>query len=387
MKIATILFTYNRAYHTKQVIDSLSKNTILPEKLFIFHDGLKNTHKQDEWLMVKKIIHGVDFCPVEIIESDVNKGLAKSVIDGLNYVLEQYDAVIVLEDDCVTAPNFMRFMYQALKKYEMCAKVYCVSGYAWNIELEPDEYDAYFNGRISSWGWGTWKDRWEQYTQDNDIVKNLSMDKEKSRALAAWGKDLPAMLDNRIKGKNNSWAVYWALDVIEKNGLCLCPYKSLVQNVGFDGTGVHCYYDREHIDVLDYVTIENFRLPEADKIKNIVYKAFCSLYGSRLSNNEPDAKKENAVVYALGNFFNRFENELCDTYNIVALCDKNKQGCYYAGYKIIGPSDIVKYSEYKIIIMLQDKKNAVEVQTQLAEEYNIPLKNIIFGVDLYKILS
>ena len=59
MKIATILFTYNRSEHTKKVLDALKENSVLPEKLYVFQDGLKiETHKEEwekvngEWGMV-----------------------------------------------------------------------------------------------------------------------------------------------------------------------------------------------------------------------------------------------------------------------------------------------------------------------------------------------
>lgn len=42
MRIATIIFAYNRSYHVGKVIEALEKNTIRPEKLFIFQDGFKN---------------------------------------------------------------------------------------------------------------------------------------------------------------------------------------------------------------------------------------------------------------------------------------------------------------------------------------------------------
>ena len=43
MKVGTILLTYARPKHTKQVLDALRNNTVLPEKLYIFQDGEKET--------------------------------------------------------------------------------------------------------------------------------------------------------------------------------------------------------------------------------------------------------------------------------------------------------------------------------------------------------
>ena len=56
MKVATIIFTYNRSVHTEKVLTALRENKILPEKLFLFQDGLKNELHRDEWNKVNRLI-------------------------------------------------------------------------------------------------------------------------------------------------------------------------------------------------------------------------------------------------------------------------------------------------------------------------------------------
>ena len=113
MKIATILFTYNRSWHTDKVLKALCQNYVLPEKLFIFQDGIKRKEHEKEWKKVNLLINNVDFCPVEIIVSKENKGLAKSILSGIKYVFQNYDSIIVLEDDCVPTifTYFLNFSY------------------------------------------------------------------------------------------------------------------------------------------------------------------------------------------------------------------------------------------------------------------------------------
>lgn len=239
MKIGTILFVYHRSIHTKKVLEALKENSVLPQKLYIFQDGIKSSTNLSEWEKVNGIIRGVNWCNTEIQVSDKNKGLAKSIVSGINYVLQECEAVIVLEDDCVPHKEYMNFMVSALETYQKQQKVYSVSGYAWDVNLQQKEEDAYFNGRICSYGWGTWKDRWCQYEEDYRIVTKLKNDLELGKKLQVWGKDLEEILVGNIQGKCDSWAAFWALKVIEKGGYCLSPYKQFIHNVGFDGSGVH----------------------------------------------------------------------------------------------------------------------------------------------------
>ena len=240
MRIATLLFTYNRSFHTGQVLNALRQNTEMPEKLFVFQDGVKQDKDLSEWKKVNDIINNIDWCDNEIIVSDYNKGLADSVISGIEYVFREYDAIIVLEDDCVPFYSFMTFMNESLQTYRDNKEVYSVSGYAYPIEIANNGWDAYFCRRASSWGWGTWKNRWAYYRQDYKILGRIKNDAELAEQLHFWGEDLEGQLLGNVYGKYNSWAVFWACTVIEQKGFCLSPYKSLIKNIGFDGTGVHC---------------------------------------------------------------------------------------------------------------------------------------------------
>lgn len=237
MRIGTIIFTYHRSKHTKSVLDALAKNSILPEKLYIFQDGVKETTNISEWNEVRRIIEEVDWCDTQVHIAKENIGLSQSVSYGVSSVLEECDAAIILEDDCVPDEHFMRFMVSALEKYQKRSEVYSVSGYAWDISLPKGEGDAYFNRRACSFGWGTWKDRWSQYEEDYGILKRIRKDPAAMKRLSVWGNDLETMLENKLEGNNDSWAVFWALKIIEKGGYCLNSCQQLIHNIGFDGSG------------------------------------------------------------------------------------------------------------------------------------------------------
>ena len=274
MKIATLLFTYNRSYHTEQVLTALSRSPILPQKLFIFQDGLKQGSDDSEWKKVNNLIHNIDWCESEIIVSDYNKGLAASIVSGINYAFKDYDAVIVLEDDCVPTTNFISFMQQCFEKYQSNKDVYCVSGYSWPIKLDKKQYDVYGCGRISSWGWGTWKEKWLIYDKDYELVKNMKQKELTSKNLAMWGSDLEETVVGNVRGDCDSWAVFWALNVILKEGICINPYESLISNIGFDSSGVHCgITDRFNVKTSNEEK-EKFHLPESIGFSNKVKEVF-----------------------------------------------------------------------------------------------------------------
>lgn len=48
------------------------------------------------------------------------------------------------------------------------------------------------------------------------------------------------MAKKQLEGKLDSWAIFWYFQFYKNKGLTLYPSKSLVHNIGFDGSGVHC---------------------------------------------------------------------------------------------------------------------------------------------------
>ncbi len=383
MKIATLLFTYHRSWHTEQVINALKHNTALPQKLFVFQDGQKEDEDIAEWDKVNNLIHSINWCDTEIWVSECNRGLAASIVTGITYVFEKYDALIVLEDDCVPGVSFMDFMYQCFEKYQDNKKIFSVSGYAYPIVLEKPIHDIYGCGRVSSWGWGTWKDRWEYFERDYELVKKLRQEKESSRNLAIWGMDLESMLVGNVRGECDSWAAFWALNVVAKEGICINPHESLIKNIGFDGSGVHS-------GVTDYYDVslmandkQIFELPDEVYITEETVEAFAPLFGSYTALNCDENDKEKILVYGLGNFYLRAEERICEEYYVEAFVDRVKKG-WFAGKPIIKCKDIEKYTYDKILVMILDSKDCLEVKEQLKQQ-GIEPEKILDGNILYKL--
>ena len=135
------------------------------------------------------------FKSVTIHASPENRGLARSIIAGVTKILESHSSVIVMEDDLLTSPNFLDFMNQGLSFYRDIPKVLSISGYSFPIDYPADfPYDATFGICASSWGWATWKTRWESVDWECREWKRMRFN-----PLARWrfnrgGSDISLML-------------------------------------------------------------------------------------------------------------------------------------------------------------------------------------------------
>ena len=157
-----LLFTYNRPQHTHQTLNALLENKLCEEsELFVFSDGFKGEEDKSEVMEVRRIIYNImGFKKIHIIEHSVNRGLAKSIIDGVSQVIEARGKVIVLEDDLITTPYFLTFMNEALHLFEKEERVGHVHGYCYLCRsCRMPSYKV-----TGSWGWGTWERAWKLLT-------------------------------------------------------------------------------------------------------------------------------------------------------------------------------------------------------------------------------
>ncbi|MCW3807587.1 sugar transferase [Plebeiibacterium marinum] len=236
-----VVFTYNRLEHTRQTIDCLAKNELAREsELHVFSDGAKN---HDEYNKVKdvraflKTITG--FKSVVIHENDVNQGLAKTIIGGVSKIFESYDKIIVLEDDLETAPYFLQFMNDALHTYSP-KEVWSVAGYSPHIHI-PDSYknSTYMVHRNCSWGWATWKENWDRTDWEVCGFDVFFKDKKQRALFERGGNDLSIMLLKQQQKQIHSWSVRFNYGAFKHNLPTVYPTKSLVKNMGVDGSGTN----------------------------------------------------------------------------------------------------------------------------------------------------
>jgi hypothetical protein len=154
------LFTYNRLAETELTVMAL-KNNYLAEysDLIIFSDSAKSEEQVQSVLEIRRFIKEITgFKTVQIIESKVNKGLANSIISGVNQIFKEYEKVIVMEDDLETHPNFLNFMNNSLEFYSHDKNIQSINGFSPHVK--KSDKNVYFQQRPFPWGWATWNDRW-----------------------------------------------------------------------------------------------------------------------------------------------------------------------------------------------------------------------------------
>jgi putative methyltransferase (TIGR04325 family) len=272
-----VIFSYSRKYHLQQTIESLLKNPEAAKSdLIIFSDAARSIIDQAAVLKVREYIAAIKgFKSITIYNQKQNFGLAKSIIEGVTKVLEDYERIIVLEDDLVVSPYFLSFMNNALELYAEDHRVISIHGYIYPVKKTLPK--AFFLRGADCWGWATWRRGWALFDPD---AKFLLSELKRNKLIKKFDYDFTynfsGMLKGVIKGTLNSWAVRWYASAFLANKLTLYPGKSLVQNIGCDGSGTHCHATSAFDSELSKnpITIDNLTVMESDNARVAITNFF-----------------------------------------------------------------------------------------------------------------
>lgn len=273
-----VLFTYSRADHTRKAVESLLSNEEVKESdLFIFSDGPKTEEKRSAVDECRKYIHTISgFKSITIVERKKNWGLANSLIAGITEVINKYGRVIVVEDDLIVSPFFLRYMNEALEKYKDEERVASISAFL--NPVDGDIPETFFLRYFACWGWATWKRAWDLMNLDaRDLLRQLRWKKNDFNIGGAGS--FYEMLYCQKVGLIDSWAVRFYASQFLANKFQLFPNKSLVVQIGTDGSGTHCTFEDTKYDNM-YVSHAPIELCEIEIEENKeMYKRFSDFYG------------------------------------------------------------------------------------------------------------
>ena len=283
-----VLFVFNRKDHTQLAVEALKS---CPEagqsKLIIFSDGARDESDLPGINQVRDYIRSIDgFYGLEIIEREQNFGLAKNIILGVSHVIDKYKKVIVLEDDLICSPAFLSYMNQALDFYQHYENIFSISAYSPGLSIPDDyNYSTYFNFRNSSWGWGTWHDRWAKVDWEVKDIQKFARSRKDQRLFNRGGNDLSGMLIKQQKGKIDSWSIRFSYTHYRENAYSVCPVRSLIRNAGFDGSGTNCQNSPTRAN--DHSTLKlqeesHFNFADKVYINDHIMASFRSYYDLKL---------------------------------------------------------------------------------------------------------
>jgi hypothetical protein len=240
LKTPVAFFIFKRPDTTEKVFELIRQAK--PQKLLVIADGSRPDRpgEAENCIATQAIIGRVDWdCEVLKNYSEVNLGCAKRVSTGIDWVFENVEEAIILEDDCVPHPTFFGFCEELLERYRYDNRIVSISGQNVQFGRRRTEYDYYFSRYNHCWGWATWKRAWQYFDfdmklwpeiQEKGVLEDILIDQQ---AVKFWTDIFQSAYD----GKIDLWACRWTFACWIQSGLTILSDVNLVSNIGFGTEG------------------------------------------------------------------------------------------------------------------------------------------------------
>ena len=235
-KKPVLLIAFNRPKETEQVLRSIEDYN--PDKLYVTLDGPRIQMPSDIELTsrVQDVLDSSSLRSRMVInKSDTNLGCQRAVVSGLNWFFENETSGIILEDDIIPHKAFYEFQNLMLSLYEHNRSIKAVLGFN-NHGQGVESNNHFLYEGFYPWGWGTWRDRWNQYENVfNDTVelkKIIQIEESKKRYLYQ-----SLLLNLTLINQNHldTWDYQFFWLITKQKGLCVAPYANLTKNIGING--------------------------------------------------------------------------------------------------------------------------------------------------------
>jgi hypothetical protein len=245
-----LFLTFNRLDTTKQVFSVIRQ--IKPKHFYISSDGPR-TDREGEKAKVEAVrryvLDNIDWdCEIKTLFRDKNLGCGKAVSGAITWFFEQVEQGIILEDDTLPSTSFFSYCTELLERYKDDQRIYHIAG--WSplfTDLRKDRTlkgikDSYYFGPYPHiWGWATWRRAWHKYNFDIQNLTDFVVSNKLKQIYPP--KDLQEYWLQVFQGMQNheidTWDYQWSYVIMQNNGFCINPVRSLITNVGFNLDGTH----------------------------------------------------------------------------------------------------------------------------------------------------
>jgi hypothetical protein len=192
--------------------------------------------------------------------SDVNLGCKRRVSSGIDWIFEQVEEAIILEDDCLPVPAFFRFCQDLLERYRHDRRVGMISGDNFQFGRRFNDDSYYFSKYVHIWGWASWRDRWIG-SYDVTMAKWPRM-RDEARLVDMLGDRREAEHWHRIfeavhHGKIDTWDYQWIFASWMEGWVSVMPSVNLISNIGWGPDATHTFGGGD----LGNMAVENISFP------------------------------------------------------------------------------------------------------------------------------
>ncbi len=239
------LVVFRRPDHTRRVLEAIRRAR--PKTLLIIADGpsAERPAEAAQCAAARAVVDELVDWDCQLLKnySDVNLGVEQRFSTGFDWLFEQCEEAIILEDDELPNDSFFSFCHEMLDRYRHDDRVMAINGtnHLLGSYAPPESY--YFSKYFHCWGIATWRRFWKLYDvkirrwpelRETRWLLDLS---DGNAAEAAYHQ---RNFDRLLRGEVQTWDYQVSFALWAHGGLAITPAVNLVSNIGFGEGALHC---------------------------------------------------------------------------------------------------------------------------------------------------
>lgn len=262
--IPVLFITFARPEYARQSFDAIKK---AKPKKFYFYSNKARIDNPDEITrnnQVRALINEIDWdCDLKIFFRDEFVDIYTSLWSAFDWIFENEEQAILLEEDCVPSLSFFDFCEQLLPKYKEDWRVWFISGNNFFDSYNPNGYDYIFSRMTFKYGWATWRSRWKKIERQNIPWEEMKRYKLNHQLFPVSKRKVEKMTKMQDKiyqslSKYPAWDYTFYFSSIKEGAFGIIPSINLVSNIGH--LGEHNKTKNELVHNKDILLSETFTI-------------------------------------------------------------------------------------------------------------------------------
>ncbi len=175
---------------------------------------------------------------MQMLYRETNVGLQDAVVSGIDWFFSHEAGGVILEDDCVPAPDFLAFSREMLDRYADTPEVMHISGASMPRGVPTAGTPSYHFAQAGHvWGWATWRCAWKLF--EPTFSEWPSVRAAYRRDPVPLRRALAAKFASAHAGRKWTWSRAWHWSMLQHRGLSVVPTVNLIHNVGDGDDATH----------------------------------------------------------------------------------------------------------------------------------------------------
>lgn len=240
LRAPVVLAIFNRPDTTAKVMEEIRRAK--PSCLLVVADGPRSevSEDADKCAEAREIASQVDWdCRVLTNFAETNLGLRRRLQSGLDWVFDQVEEAIILEDDCLPHPTFFRYCDDLLDRYRGDERIISISGSNFQLATGSSPASYYLSRYPQIWGWATWRRAWRLYDADMHAWPSARESSWLSHKLGPTAASYWNYLFEKTYKGMNTWDYQLLFTAWQNERLSIVPSVNLVSNLGFRSDATH----------------------------------------------------------------------------------------------------------------------------------------------------